>query len=430
MRISSFAATADIVGRRVVVSWDVVPEDGETLADAPGIVLRRKHRDFEFPAPPAGPGAADPFAVYDSGAFPPPGGTVTEIDLGGTLVDGVRTTTVAESVAAPVDGRMVEVLRRTRVTTVGPDGQARRHERILDVGGSPNGLPPRVPCYYQLSASAGLPPAPAGPPRAIATPTELYGSGRALYELIPSIYRRHDVVSAPVRDAGAVPEASPANGQLRRFVDLFGSGLDHLRGRADGLVDLHDVDEVDARLLPHLARWVGWDLSYDEPIPQQRHEVRYAAQLYRITGTVPGCMLWAKRLTGWDVRVKEMWRNVLVTNDVGNPDDPDDPGSRTVDTSSPAALAAIGTADDVLDYTYDTGTGPEAIHAFNVVAFYATPDPGQTVDDVARLRGRLLTSSPVFLPFNLRAALVLEVPVDRAESRTDLGLTTTTDPGV
>ena len=126
-----------------------------------------------------------------------------------------------------------------------------------------------------------------------------------------------------------MPEASPENGQLRRFVDLFGAGFDHLRSRADGLRDLHAVDTVDYRMLPHMAAWLGWDLSHDKPIPLQRHEIKYAAQLYRITGTLPGSMIWVKRLTGWDARVKEFWRNVFFTNDLGNPDDPDDRGSRT-----------------------------------------------------------------------------------------------------
>ena len=155
-----------------------------------------------------------------------------------------------------------------------------------------------------------------------------------------------------------MPEASPENGQLRRFVDLFGAGFDHLRSRADGLRDLHEVDTVDYRMLPHLAAWLGWDLSHDKPIPLQRHEIKYAAALYRITGTLPGSMIWVKRLTGWDARVKEFWRNVFFTNDLGNPDDPDDRGSRTLDTSDAGLLAGMGTFDDAVDYVSDSGHGP------------------------------------------------------------------------
>ncbi|MGH9277029.1 MAG: phage tail protein [Acidimicrobiales bacterium] len=426
MRIEGFTAVADVVGRRVKASWEVVAEGDESLAAAPQLVLRRKERDFELPPRASG----DPFLVYDSAAFPPPGTTVTELDLGGAVVDGGHTVTVAESASAVIAGTPTEVLRRTRTTTFGPDERARRRrEEILDVAGRPEGLAPGTTLYYQLTTP---PPGPTPEPsRATATPTEVHGTGRSLYESLPSVYRRHDVVAGPLqRPMGAVPEANPVNGQLRRFLDLFGSGLDHLRSRADGLRSLHDVDNVDARLLPHLAHLVGWDLSVDQPIPLQRHEVKYAAPLYRITGTVPGCQLWAKRLTGWDVDVKEFWQNVFVTNDVGNPDDLADRGSRTVDTGDAAALARMGGADDTTDYVYDTGTGPDDRYAFNVIGFFVTPREGETVDEVLRLRSRLMTNTNLFLPFNLRAVVVVQAEAARGEARTHLGLTATTDPGV
>lgn len=424
MRVEGFAAVADVVGRRVTISWDLVPEGGETLPAAPALVLRRKERDFEFP--PRRPN--DPFIVYDGGAFPPAGTKVTEIDLGTRVTEDSRTGTIAESAARVIDGRPTEVLRRTRATTFGPDGELLcRRESILDVHGRADGLVPGTTYYYELTGA----PAPSPAPRATATPTEVHGSGRSLYEALPAVYRRHDVVGGPAaRPVGAVPEANPSNGQLRRFVDLFGAALDHLRSRADGLRNLRDVDNIDARLLPHLASWLGWDPRQDQPIPIQRHEVKYAAHLYRITGTLPGCILWANRLTGWDTQVKEYWRNVFVTNDLGNPDDPADPGSRTVNTDDADALARIGVADDTIDYTYDAGTGPDNRYAFNVVGFFVTPRQGETVEDVARKRGRLLSNTELFLPFNLRAIAVVQVASTTGESRTDLGLTTTTDEGV
>jgi phage tail-like protein len=431
MRIEGFAAVADVVGRRVKVRWNVVLDDGDALTGVPAITVRRKERDFEFPDPAAV--GDDPFTVYDSTEFPPQGATVTEVDLGGVLLpDGSRRTALAESAARTVDGQTVEVLRRTRTTTIDPNGRVlQRSEEVLDVTGTGLGLEPRTSYYYQLAVADGadVPGWPTRRPQAIATPTGSYGIGRALYEQLPAIYRRHDVVTGPGdRAVGAIPEAVPDNGQLRRFLDLFGIGLDHLRGRAESLLDLRDVDTVDARMLPHLAAWLGWNLSVDQPIPIQRHEVRYAAQLYRITGTLPGCTLWAKRLTGWDMQVREMWRNVFVSNDLGNPDDPDDHGSRTADTSDAALLASIGTPDDGCDYSYDTS--PDGLHAFTVVAFYATLDPAQTVDDVLARRGRLLNGRNFFLPFNLRPAVVLAVPADDSGQTSAFGLTATTDQGV
>jgi hypothetical protein len=426
MRIESFLASADIVGRRVKVSWDVVLDPGEQVGAVPQLTLRAKQRDFEFP--PAGD-----FVVYDSASFPPAGTTVTDIDLGGALLaGGGRAVTSAESVARAGAGGPVEVLRRTRTTTLRPDGTpASRHEEVLDVGPDGSGRQPRTPYYYELIVAPGAdtPGWATRRPRAIATPTAAYGSGRALYEQLPAIYRRHDVVTAPPGlDTGSIPEAVAVNGQLRRLMDAFGAGLDHLRGRAEGLLDLRDVDTIDARLLPHLAAWLGWNLSHDVPIPLQRHEIRYAAYLYRITGTLPGCAVWAKRLTGWDTQVREMWRSVLVTNDLGNPDEPTDKGSRTLDTSNPAALGAIGTMDDPFDYTYDTS--PDGLHSFTVIAFYATPEASEVLGDVVARRGRLLGGADSFLPFNLRAAVVLGVPVDEGAQTSALDLTATMSEGV
>lgn len=426
MRIEGFTATGDVVGRRVKISWDVVLDADESIADIPELTLRAKERDFAFPA-------GDDFTVYDSADFPPTGTTVTDIDRGGELLaGGGRRVAGAESAARMIDGRAVEVLRRTRTTTVRPDGTpAVRHEEVLDVGPDGMGRTPRTTYYYELTVADGAatPGWPTGRPRATATATAAYGSGRALYEQLPAIYRRHDVALAPSgRDVGAIPEGLPTNGQLRRFVDLFGAGLDHLRSRAEGLRDLRDIDEIDARLLSHLAGWLGWDLSQDASIPLQRHEIRYAAHLYRITGTLPGCTLWAKRLTGWDIQVREMWRSVLLTNDTGNPDDPTDTGSRTIDTSDATRISAIGTVDDPFDYTYDTS--PDGIYAFTVVACYATPGPDELLQDVLARRGRLLGGARFFLPFNLRAAMVLAVPNDEGEGTTALDLTTTTSEGV
>ena len=423
MRIEAFGAVADIVGRRVRVGWDVELDGGEQPSGIPRVRIRRKERDFEFPAPAAG----DPFLVYDSAHFPPAGTEVTEVDLGQSLEGGVRTVAAAESVSRVVNGTAVEVLRRTRATTFDQGGRpVRRREEILDVQGAATGLDPGTPYYYELLC-APLPPTAPEDYRSVVTPTEVHRTGRAMYESLPTIYRRHDVTKAPPRTTGAIPEANGDAGQLRRFMDLFGSALDHLRSRADGLRGVHDVDAVDHRILPHLASWVGWDLSHGKPIPLQRHEIKYAAPLYRITGTIPGCTIWVKRLTGWDARIKEFWRNVLFSNDMGNPDDPEDRGSRTVDTSNAGLMSAVGRFEDDLDYTYDTGTGPDSRYAYNVIGVFVRPGQDDTAADVARKRSVLVSNASIFLPFNMRAVVVVEADTVTDVETASLGLTTTTD---
>jgi len=424
VKVEGFKAVADIVGRRVKISWDVVLEGGEGLGAAPAVMLRRKERDFEFP-PPA---AADPFLVYDSASFPQAGTQINEIDLGETLEDGARTVTTAESAAREIGGVPVEVLRRTRAVAFDAARNPMRfREEILDVHDRPEGLTPGTTYYYELTGPRL--PDDRDAFRAAATPTEVHRTGRLLYDQLPAILRRHDVTSGPVRTNGAIPEAAPENGQLRRFVDLFGAAADHLHSRADNLRAIHDVDGVDYRLLPHLAAWLGWDLSFGKPIPIQRHEIKYTAHLYRLTGTLPGTMIWVKRLTGWDTRIKEFWRNVLFSNDLGNPADPTDRGSRTLDTANAVLLAGIRTFDDAADYTYDTATGPDDRYATNVVGIFARPEEGDTADDVLRKRGRVLSSTNLFLPFNLRAVVVLEAETVTEPAEVNLGLTRTKDDG-
>ncbi|GGS77810.1 hypothetical protein GCM10010156_40750 [Planobispora rosea] len=402
MTVENFTAAADLVGHRVVLRWDARPGAGGDAA----VRVRRKERDFE----PEGRWSP----VYDSTAFPPPGTEVTEAAPpgGGTVESCAR------------DG--VEVLRRVR----------RRHGdgwrvEILDVGGSAAGLRPGTTYYYELVAAPpgdgpdGEPET--GPPlRAVATPTGLHRSGALLYGALPEIYRRHDVVRGP-DPIGAVPESTPGNGQLRRFLDVFGAALDHLRSRADQLRGLHDVDAADHRLLPHLAALVGWEPSLDRGIAVRRHEVKYAAALYRITGTTAGCVVWVRRLTGWDARIKEFWRNVLITNDPGDPGDPGGGfhGSRTLDTSDPEAMAGLGRFEDTASYTYDTGTGPDSRYAHNLIGIFVAPR--ESVDEVLRLRGRLLSGASRFLPMNLRPVVVIETEPERRAAVDALGVSDGTD---
>lgn len=300
-----FQAEADIIGRRIRVSWEL---DLAALAGAPApaVRLRRKERDFEFPTP----AAPDPFLVYSSSAFPPSGTQVVELPGWEETEGGLRRRTVVESVSRPVDGRPVEVLRRTTTTAFDERGLAvARRVTVLDPGPVPAGLKAGTTYYYQLE-SAG-----AAPLRGVAAPGETHGTARALYELLPEINRRHDTVQRPTTPgADAVPEAVVRGGQLRRLLDLFGAPLDLVRSRTDELPGLRDVDRVDHRFLPHLAQWLGWELSAEVAIPEQRQEVRLAPRLYKLTGTVPGAVLWAGRLTGWPCRTKELIHNVFRTN--------------------------------------------------------------------------------------------------------------------
>ncbi len=428
MIVSPLRAEADLVGGRVWLSWaaDLDADAGERPADIPRLWLRRKELDFEFTPLDPSPGAApDPRLVFDSDpAFPETVGTVTTFD--------VPTVFVPEGTAAEVGSVSggdppVELIRYVRRLVRDPLGRVVRVEQqVLDVGRSAEGLPAGRTCYYELAADPAVP-GPDGRPRrsrAMATPTDRHSTARWLYDELPSSITRHDVVTGPPADAPALPESRRQSGQLRRFIDPIGCAVDHLRSRADQLTGLRDIDSVDARLLPHLAATVGWDLAVDRPIPEQRHEIRHAARLYRITGTVPGCGLWVKRLVDWDAEIAEFWPNVFLTNDTGNPDDPDDHGSRTVDTADAQLVASLGGPDDGADYTYDTSPGGR--YAFDGVGIFVTPESTSSAREVLRRRARLLANASVFLPTNMRPVVVLQ---GQPEALTDRRPVAVTDSG-
>lgn len=424
MKVGALTAEADLLGGRVRARWTVARTPGDP---EPVFRLRRKTRDFTFP--PLSPGEDDPYAVLDGPLEAL--GAVRTFALPPGPADAVE-------VASVLGSGSVELLRVTRRTT----GDVVEVE-VLDPGPDGRGLAAGRPLYYELGWEPPGRPGELETRQAVAVPTARGSGGAALWELLPDVLRRHDVVPGPERAEWAgIPERGTRTpdsvdpreraGQLRRLLDVVGAGVDHLRSRADGLRDLRDVDAVDARLLPHLAAWVGWDLGWDRPVPARRHEIRYAAKLYGLTGTVPGVAVWTKRLTDWDVDVQEFWRNVFVTNDTGNPDDPRDAGSRTVDTADAALLASLGGRDDRGDYTYDTS--PQGRYAFDKVGLFVEPTVedgagGRRTEpavDVLRKRARLLRSTDRFLPVNMRAVVVVG-GTDEVTDDVHLGVTAGTE---
>lgn len=316
MRIESFAAGADLIGRRVLLRWTFVPVPGESTVDWPVVAVRRKQRDFAFPPRTAD----DPYLVYDSTRFPPAPvpGVLSVVDLPdqdrteGALRVREQTVTVADLTS----GAPREILRRTERTVFDADRTVLRREvELLDVGGAGGLLDPGVPYYYELDSPA----LPEGPERdrfrVTATPGEVHGNHRTLYELIPEVYRRHDTVTrVPDAATGLLPEANVAGGQLRRFVDTFGAAVDTMLSSADGLRSLRDVSDVDHKFLPLLAQWIGWDLTVEGDVARQRNEIATAPRLYGAVGSIPGLRSVVDHYTGWSTRVAEFAQHITRTN--------------------------------------------------------------------------------------------------------------------
>ena len=169
------------------------------------------------------------------------------------------------------------------------------------------GLDPETVYYYTIYA-----PDPATPGvflskrawRASAMATGRYGLDERLYQLLPALHKQYDEPS---------PD-SQGRGQLRSYLQVFGLGLDQVRSLAEGLRGRHDVQEVRADLLPHLARWIGWELDRTADELAQRNDVLFAPEIYSTVGTVPNVRALVNRITGWNCRVKEFVHNVFLTN--------------------------------------------------------------------------------------------------------------------
>ncbi len=320
MRIDAFRAEADLVARRVRVAWTLLPEPGETLADAQAQVLRRKTRDFEFV-----PQLPDPYVVYDSAAFPPapaPATTVTDLPTREESIDGELHLVEAISVADDTGGgQWLERLRRTQRTVDDAEGLALRREvEIIDSGPTPLALEPGVACYYQLfSPLFGA--TDVARSRAVATPAAPHGLNRWMYDQLPAVHRQHDVrLRAPEPGTDFLPESTRGRfGQLRRLLDVYGAVLDGARSSAEALRTLHDIDRVDGRRLPLLAQWLGWRLGDADALPLARNELKATPRLYETVGAVTAARALVTRYTGWTTRVAEFVQHLVRANDAPQP---------------------------------------------------------------------------------------------------------------
>jgi phage tail-like protein len=140
--------------------------------------------------------------------------------------------------------------------------------------------------------------------RVHATASARYGFPDRVYGFLPSMHKYYDEPTPEKRDQG----------QLRRFLQVFGVALDHLRSGAEGLRARHDVGEVRGDFLPALGSWVDWQTDRTAPLAIQRSEIRMAPAVYETVGTLPNVVALATRVTGWPCEAKEFVHNLFLTN--------------------------------------------------------------------------------------------------------------------
>ncbi|MEQ1502469.1 MAG: phage tail protein [Myxococcota bacterium] len=111
----------------------------------------------------------------------------------------------------------------------------------------------------------------------------------------------------------AAIELDPDEDPLRRFLFVFQHVMTSISNRIDHVVDLTDPMMTEAKLLPWLASWVGFDLDESLPVHQQRELVRRAIRLMRTRGTRTGIEEMVRVLTSAPVRVEERTRPAAAT---------------------------------------------------------------------------------------------------------------------
>ena len=73
--------------------------------------------------------------------------------------------------------------------------------------------------------------------------------------------------------------------------------------------------EIDGRILPLLADWIGWRTDFRRELDGQRNEIRDAPAIFEGVGLIPVVNATVKRVTGWESRAKEFVHNVVRANE-------------------------------------------------------------------------------------------------------------------
>lgn len=107
-----------------------------------------------------------------------------------------------------------------------------------------------------------------------------------MYEHLPAMMRYRD-----------------ENEHLKNLISVLAEGLVGIREDVENFVQLVDVDNCPAEMLPHLGAMLGFEFPYDLPEDQQRNFIRSIVSLYRVKGTPMALKFVASRLIGGGFRI-------------------------------------------------------------------------------------------------------------------------------
>ena len=227
-----------------------------------------------------------------------------------------------------------------------------------------------------------------------------------------------------------------------------------LFGQVDSLRDLRSPRRIDARLLPRLAHLLGWRLTDVADEEQQRNEIANAPEVYRTVGTAPNIAAAVNRLTGWDTRVREFARHIVLSFDTrrleklatgpryldGSVEVAPGPSPElttrrvpfgSVDTRDALALFRLRNRafEDTAAYTYDAGRlgadgrytlDNDTLYNRETIGIYAVPDVPTETFVLEQEWDRVHVILEEFLPANVRAVVVVlpDVVVEEAYDAT------------
>jgi len=146
-----------------------------------------------------------------------------------------------------------------------------------------------------------------------------------LFSLLPHLYRNEDkktlqkiftkaFIATLIEYHYLLNDGTKSQGELERFLRLFGLFLDEAKCFIDFMTVLWDVDNAPHQFLQYIASLVGVVFNFDLPIDRQRVEIREAVSTYKLKGTLQGITSHVQKITGFTTIVDEMTDNIMVTN--------------------------------------------------------------------------------------------------------------------
>lgn len=455
IKLPSFRAQTDPSGPAIDIMWDLLDPTGDP--DSLSVRILRRERRFPglgrrgvVPVDASADDLLDGDLVYDSAAFAYDFEETWEEEKGNRLISTARQYLYR---GTPRDRLLVRSIRREFPLNGG--APTRTTISVIDR----DGLVPGNIYYYTAFVGPNSTFSRMTQASALATGQH----GYSLFTQLPQIHQRLDTVTPP---PSRVAIADVEKGQLQRLIETLESHTDMLHGTVDGLRDLHNPRRVDSRVLPHLARMIGWRLKDYLDEDGQRNEVIFAPEVYRTVGTIPNIVAMINRLTGWDARVREFATNILLTFDASRlerldfetvyldgtlkPNETPPPFLQgrslppgTVDTTNDFAMFKLRSRafDDQTAYTYDCGR-PNGIGGYIVdndvwfnretIGLYIVPDVETETFSLFEEWERVRQILAEFLPIQVRAVFVLlpdvvvEEPYDATqmvtEEASDLGI--------